>query len=149
MLLALLLQRQRRLLEEPVPAQALARLTDGPAAALIASTPPERVVANWSYDIDPLPHLALGRVALIGDAAHAMSSSQARGMTAGLEDAISLAACLARCPGSRSADLEAALAAYEAERKPVVHRYQERSRRVSARTGRQRVSRERDANVSR
>jgi 2-polyprenyl-6-methoxyphenol hydroxylase-like FAD-dependent oxidoreductase len=96
------------------------------------------VVANWSYDIDPLPRLAVGRVALIGDAAHAMSSSQARGMTAGLEDALTLARCLADGAGSRPSDLKDALAAYEDERKPVVHRYQERSRRVSARTGRQR-----------
>jgi len=34
--------------------------------------------------------------------------------------------------------LEAALARYNAERLPVVHRYQERSRAVSARTGRMR-----------
>ena len=131
-------QRQRSLLEEPVPPDALARLSDPAAAALIAATPLEGVVANWSYDIDPLPRLAEGRVALIGDAAHAMSSSQARGMTAGLEDALSLATWLARCPGRRAAELAEALAAYDAERKPVVHRYQERSRRVSARTGRRR-----------
>jgi 2-polyprenyl-6-methoxyphenol hydroxylase-like FAD-dependent oxidoreductase len=130
--------RQRSLLEEPVPPEALARLSDPAAAALIAATPLGEVVANWSYDIDPLPRLAAGRVALIGDAAHAMSSSQARGMTAGLEDAVSLAARLARCTGSQPTDLEDALAAYDAERKPVVHRYQERSRRVSARTGRSR-----------
>jgi 2-polyprenyl-6-methoxyphenol hydroxylase-like FAD-dependent oxidoreductase len=130
--------RQRSLLEEPVPPEALARLSDPAAAALIASTPLEGVVANWSYDIDPLPRLAVGRVVLIGDAAHAMSSSQARGMTAGLEDALTLARCLADGAGSRPSDLKDALAAYEDERKPVVHRYQERSRRVSARTGRQR-----------
>jgi 2-polyprenyl-6-methoxyphenol hydroxylase-like FAD-dependent oxidoreductase len=45
---------------------------------VIASTPLSKVVANWSFDIDPLPRLTHGRVALIGDAAHAMSSSQAR-----------------------------------------------------------------------
>jgi 2-polyprenyl-6-methoxyphenol hydroxylase-like FAD-dependent oxidoreductase len=36
------------------------------------------------------------------------------------------------------AALAEALAAYAADRLPVVHRYQERSRAVSARTGRQR-----------
>jgi 2-polyprenyl-6-methoxyphenol hydroxylase-like FAD-dependent oxidoreductase len=129
------LQRQR--LEEPVPAEALARLP-ADAAAVIAATPLEGVVANWSFDIDPLPLLARGRVALIGDAAHAMSSSQARGMTAGLEDAVTLARHLAS-PGEESGEAVAhALAAYDAERLPVVHRYQERSRRVSARTGRRR-----------
>ncbi|MFM7264510.1 MAG: FAD-dependent oxidoreductase, partial [Cyanobium sp.] len=123
--------RQRSLLEEPVPPEALARLSDPAAAALIAATPLEGVVANWSYDIDPLPRLAAGRVALVGDAAHAMSSSQARGMTAGLEDALSLSTWLGRCPGASAAELAEALASYDAERKPVVHRYQERSRAIS------------------
>ena len=121
---------QRRLLQEPVPDQALAKIP-ADLAALIRATPPERVVANWSFDIEPLPHLVAGRVALIGDAGHAMSSSQARGMTAGLEDAVSLARHLAN-----SDDPQEALAAYETERLPVVHGYQERSRAVSARTGR-------------
>lgn len=129
-------QEQRRLLEEPVPPEALAKVP-ADLAALIRSTPAEAVVANWSFDIDPLPHLHQGRVALIGDAAHAMSSSQARGMTAGLEDAVALARALA--PGAVS--LQGALAAWEAERLPVVHGYQERSRAVSARTGRRRPPR--------
>lgn len=123
---------QRRLLEEPVPEQALAKIP-ADLAALIRATPAERVVANWSFDIEPLPRLAAGRVALIGDAGHAMSSSQARGMTAGLEDAVCLARHLA---GEGSGDPSGALAAYGAERLPVVHRYQERSRAISARTGR-------------
>ena len=94
------------------------------------------MVANWSFDIEPLPQLVAGRVALIGDAGHAMSSSQARGMTAGLEDAVSLAHHLAGGGGVGGGDPQEALAAYEAERLPVVHRYQERSRAISARTGR-------------
>ncbi len=123
---------QRRLLQEPVPESALAKIP-ADLAALIRATPPERVVANWSFDIEPLPRLVAGRVALVGDAGHAMSSSQARGMTAGLEDAVCLARQLAVGAGR---DPASALAAYEAERLPVVHRYQERSRAISARTGR-------------
>jgi 2-polyprenyl-6-methoxyphenol hydroxylase-like FAD-dependent oxidoreductase len=123
---------QRRLLQEPVPEQALAKIPPD-LAALIRATPPERVAANWSFDIEPLPHLVGGRVALIGDAGHAMSSSQARGMTAGLEDAVCLARQLALCAAH---DPLQALASYQAERLPVVHRYQERSRAISARTGR-------------
>ncbi|HBH74592.1 MAG TPA: hypothetical protein DDY43_14465 [Synechococcales bacterium UBA10510] len=87
------------MLREPIPAEALAKLHPE-AAALIAATPPEAVVANWSFDLDPLPRLVQGRVALLGDAAHAMSLSQARGMTAGLEDALVLARAL---DGSQSA----------------------------------------------
>ena len=124
---------QRQLLQEPVPEQALAKIP-ATLAALIRATPPEQVVANWSFDIEPLPHLVAGRVGLIGDAGHAMSSSQARGMTAGLEDAVSLARHLAQ-----RSDPTQALAAYEAERRPIVHRYQERSRAISARTGRSRA----------
>ncbi len=125
---------QKRLLEEGIPASALAKLP-ADAAAVIAATPPEEVVANWSFDIDPLASLVDGSVALIGDAAHAMSSSQARGMTAGLEDAVSLAAWLAPERGSSVAE---ALKGYDRERLPAVHRYQERSRQVSHRTGRRR-----------
>jgi len=138
---------QRRLLQEPLPEGALAKLP-ADLAELMRRTPAERIVANWSFDIDPLPRITGPGLALIGDAAHAMSSSQARGMTAGLEDAVSLAAALAQEPSlTEAASAEAALAeaalaealaAYAADRLPVVHRYQERSRAVSARTGRQR-----------
>jgi 2-polyprenyl-6-methoxyphenol hydroxylase-like FAD-dependent oxidoreductase len=92
------------------------------------------VVANYTHDIDPLPALVAGRIVLIGDAAHAMSSSQARGMTAGFEDAVCLASQLASAGG----DPDAALAAFEAERLPIVHRYQRTSREVSNKTGRSR-----------
>jgi len=127
------LGEQRRLLQEPIPAEALAKLS-AQAAAVIAATPPERVVANWSFDPDPLPSLVKGRIGLIGDAAHAMSSSQARGMTAGLEDALSLARALAHTPG----DQTEALRAYGSERLSLVHDYQFRSRKVSNRVGRSR-----------
>jgi 2-polyprenyl-6-methoxyphenol hydroxylase-like FAD-dependent oxidoreductase len=152
---------QRRLLSEPVPEEGLAKLP-ADLATLIRATPPQRQVANWSFDIDPLPTLVAGRVALLGDAGHAMSSSQARGMTAGLEDAVALARQLGllaaedgggagqRTAGRPAGDgispephgtasaVETALLRYNAERLPVVHRYQERSRQVSARTGRMR-----------
>jgi 2-polyprenyl-6-methoxyphenol hydroxylase-like FAD-dependent oxidoreductase len=126
-------EERRRLLAEPVPEEGLAKLP-ADLAALIRATAPERLVANWSYDIDPLPALVAGRVALVGDAGHAMSSSQARGMTAGLEDGLVLARQLGA--GAASAAVVGALARYNAERLPVVHGYQERSRSVSARTGR-------------
>jgi 2-polyprenyl-6-methoxyphenol hydroxylase-like FAD-dependent oxidoreductase len=135
---------QRRLLKEPLPEAGLAKVP-ADLAALIRATPAEQQVANWSFDIDPLPSLVAGRVALVGDAGHAMSSSQARGMTAGLEDAVALGQLLGEAgaelgseglaePGSSG--LELALARYNAERLPLVHRYQARSREVSARTGR-------------
>jgi 2-polyprenyl-6-methoxyphenol hydroxylase-like FAD-dependent oxidoreductase len=128
---------RRRLLSEPVPEEGLAKLP-ADLAALIRATPPQRLVANWSFDIDPLPALVAGRVALLGDAGHAMSSSQARGMTAGLEGAVALALQLGLLAADAVSGVEEALLRYNAERVPVVHRYQERSRQVSARTGRMR-----------
>jgi anthraniloyl-CoA monooxygenase len=56
-----------------------------------------------------------GNVVLLGDAAHTAHFSIGSGTKLAMEDALALAACLHEQPG-----LDAALAAYEAERKPVV-----------------------------
>ncbi|WP_405576667.1 bifunctional salicylyl-CoA 5-hydroxylase/oxidoreductase [Streptomyces sp. NBC_01092] len=56
-----------------------------------------------------------GNVVLLGDAAHTAHFSIGSGTKLAMEDALALAACLHEQP-----DLTTALAAYEAERKPVV-----------------------------
>jgi anthraniloyl-CoA monooxygenase len=56
-----------------------------------------------------------GNVVLLGDAAHTAHFSIGSGTKLAMEDALALAACLAEEP-----TIEAALAAYEAERRPVV-----------------------------
>jgi anthraniloyl-CoA monooxygenase len=56
-----------------------------------------------------------GNVVLIGDAAHTAHFSVGSGTKLAMEDALALAACLHEQPG-----VDAALAAYEAERRPVV-----------------------------
>jgi 2-polyprenyl-6-methoxyphenol hydroxylase-like FAD-dependent oxidoreductase len=128
---------QKRLLTEPVPSDALTKIPDD-IAQLINSTPPDNVLANWSFDIDPLPRLVKGRAVLIGDAAHAMSSSQASGMTTGWEDGVVLAQQLERCLTSDKGDVDQALAAYNELRLPEVHQRQAKSREVSSKVGRQR-----------
>ncbi len=56
-----------------------------------------------------------GNLLLIGDAAHTAHFSIGSGTKLAMEDALALAACLHENPGA-----DAALAAYEAERRPVV-----------------------------
>lgn len=60
-------------------------------------------------------HWSHGRTVLLGDAAHTAHFSIGSGTKLAVEDALALAACIEEQP-----DLPAALAAYEAERRPVV-----------------------------
>lgn len=113
-----------------LPAQELAKLPEV-ARRIIESTPAEDLKCRFSYDIDVLPNLYKGRVILIGDAAHAKSPTRARGMTAGLEDALSLSRHL-----STGGSVDQMLAAFQAERMPIVHEYQRSSREISMKTGR-------------
>lgn len=69
---------------------------------------------KWAlYDRDPLPQWSVGRVSLLGDAAHPMLPYMAQGACMAIEDGYVLARCL-----TRSADAVAALADYEAIRRP-------------------------------
>src|SRR5215468_2789015 len=66
---------------------------------------------SWRHD----------NVILLGDAAHTAHFSIGSGTKLAMEDALALAACLGRGGGgSDQPGLDAALAAYEAERRPVV-----------------------------
>jgi 2-polyprenyl-6-methoxyphenol hydroxylase-like FAD-dependent oxidoreductase len=80
------------------------------------------------HDIEELPDLATfvsGRVALLGDAAHAMTPNLGQGACQALEDAVELAASV-----SVEADVPAALAAYDRRRRPRAQRIARRSRSV-------------------
>jgi 2-polyprenyl-6-methoxyphenol hydroxylase-like FAD-dependent oxidoreductase len=116
--------------DRKIPALELAKLPDE-AREVIEATPPDAIVSRYSYDIDPLPRLYQGRVVLIGDAAHAKSPTRARGMTAGFEDALALSEHLVQ--GKR---IDEVLAAFQAERMPIVHEYQRTSRELSRKIGR-------------
>ncbi|MGK7925672.1 MAG: FAD-dependent oxidoreductase [Spirulina sp.] len=115
-----------------IPPEELAKLPED-ARAVIASTPPEQITCRYSYDLNCLPRLYQGRIVLIGDAAHAKSPTQALGMTSGWEDALSLSHHLAA-----SANLDEAIANFQAERMPIVHEYQQESREISLKIGRRR-----------
>lgn len=93
--------------------------------ALIDATREEEVLRNQIMLVPPLPRWTSERVALAGDAAHAMSPHITAGATLGVEDALLLARLL-----STSDDVGSALAAYEADRIPVYRRALELSTKV-------------------
>lgn len=81
---------------------------------------------RWAiYDRDPLAHWTCGRVALLGDAAHAMLPFFAQGAAQALEDAAVLAGCLR---GADGASIAQALQRYERIRLPRTTQVQLMSR---------------------
>jgi salicylate hydroxylase len=81
---------------------------------------------RWAiYDRDPLAHWTRGRVALLGDAAHAMLPFFAQGAAQAVEDAAVLAGCLR---GADRASVPQALQRYEHIRRPRTTQVQLMSR---------------------
>ena len=82
-------------------------------------------------DFDPLPRWVFGRVALLGDAAHAMYPFGSNGASQAILDARVLAFHLAAYagPNLQTPGVDAALAAYEALRLPVASAVQLANRR--------------------
>lgn len=77
-------------------------------------------VTRWAlHDLAPLARLSAGRVAVIGDAAHAMLPFGAQGANQAIEAAVTLAACLRGAPATQ---VPAALAHYERVRLPRLAR---------------------------
>jgi salicylate hydroxylase len=71
---------------------------------------------RWAlFDRAPLEQWTAGRVALLGDAAHAMLPFLAQGAAQGVEDAVTLADCL---KSAKSDTVETALKRYEELRRP-------------------------------
>lgn len=58
------------------------------------------------YDREPLPDWRIGRVVLLGDAAHPMMPFYAQGAAQSIEDGYVLAGCLAASPEEPAAALE-------------------------------------------
>ncbi|GAA2067944.1 FAD-dependent monooxygenase [Streptomyces albiaxialis] len=85
-----------------------------PIPRVLEATTPDRVLRNDVYEMaDPLPAYHHGRVAVLGDAAHAMSPRLGQGGNQAIEDAIVLAH-----HADPAARMDVALAAYTRERLP-------------------------------
>lgn len=101
-----------------------------PITALVDATPAEAVLRHDIYSlVTPLPGFARGRVALLGDAAHAMTPNLGQGACQALEDAVILAHAV-----GAGADLPAALAAYDARRRPRAETFVRASLRAARMT---------------
>jgi 2-polyprenyl-6-methoxyphenol hydroxylase-like FAD-dependent oxidoreductase len=88
-----------------------------PAVALIDRTPPEELIVTGPSEAMPrVPAWYRDRMVLIGDAAHAASSSSGQGASLAAESAVQLARCLRDLPRDR------AFPAYEALRRERVER---------------------------
>jgi 2-polyprenyl-6-methoxyphenol hydroxylase-like FAD-dependent oxidoreductase len=101
-----------------------------PAAQLISRTDPaDLLIVGPMENMPRVPVWSRGRMVLVGDAAHAPSSSSGQGASLAIESAIVLARCLRDLP------CDQALAAYETLRRPRVERViKETSRKNSSKT---------------
>jgi salicylate hydroxylase len=84
----------------------------------------EEPVFKWAlYDREPLARWSTATTTLLGDACHPMLPFLAQGAAQAIEDAATLARCLSDTP----ADIPAALARYEAARRPHTAKIQRMS----------------------
>ncbi|GJP35754.1 hypothetical protein CLOM_g20281 [Closterium sp. NIES-68] len=83
---------------------------------LARATSPELILERRVLDLPPLPFWVKGRVALLGDAAHAVTPSLGQGANLAFEDAAQLVECLRAHSG-----LSDALRSFQSLRMPRVH----------------------------
>ncbi|MGH4018727.1 MAG: FAD-dependent oxidoreductase [Pseudonocardiaceae bacterium] len=99
------------------------------AAALISATAATDVhVVETAELARPLPTFAVGRIALLGDAAHAMTPDLGQGGCQAFEDAVALGSVLS---GAGPADVAGALRRYDARRRPHTSALQRQARRTN------------------
>jgi 2-polyprenyl-6-methoxyphenol hydroxylase-like FAD-dependent oxidoreductase len=97
--------------------------------ALIEATPLASIYVDAIACLAaPLPSFAAGRVALLGDAAHAMPPDLGQGASQAFEDAIALTRHL---DGAGPQDVAGRLARYDAQRRPPASKLIRQAQRVS------------------
>ncbi|MGW0199787.1 FAD-dependent monooxygenase [Nonomuraea sp. NPDC003201] len=90
-----------------------------PIPRVLAAAEADAVLRHEVYDLaPPLGSYVTGNVALVGDAAHAMTPALGQGACQALLDAVELATCLRTHPG----DVAKALLSYDARRRPAAQR---------------------------
>ena len=99
---------------------------DDQVLSIVGSTNPEAIVRTDIYDRPVLRSWSVGRVTLLGDAAHPMTPSQGQGACQALEDAVALGRSL---EGDR--DVREAFTAYERARLRRANRVVTLSRQAS------------------
>jgi 2-polyprenyl-6-methoxyphenol hydroxylase-like FAD-dependent oxidoreductase len=103
---------------------------------LIEATPPADIYVDQITRLaEPLPSFAAGRIALLGDAAHAMPPDLGQGASQAFEDAAALTRHLT---GGEPADVTQRLLRYDAERRPSANRIMRaasRQSRLTSQTG--------------
>ncbi|HEY4021006.1 MAG TPA: FAD-dependent monooxygenase [Pseudonocardiaceae bacterium] len=97
-----------------------------PIPELLAATPTDTILYHDVYELaDHLPSYVVDSTALLGDAAHAMTSDLGQGACQAIEDAVVLAAALADAP-----TIAEGLAEYDRQRRPRSQSVVDASRRI-------------------
>jgi 2-polyprenyl-6-methoxyphenol hydroxylase-like FAD-dependent oxidoreductase len=97
-----------------------------PLPEVLARTKPDDVLRHPIQDLPPVPTYVRGRVALVGDAAHAMTPSLGQGACQAVLDAVALVDALGDQP-----DVKTALWHYDDERRRTATRFVRGSRALT------------------
>lgn len=97
-----------------------------PVPALLAAAHPDAVLQHDTYELPNLRTYVRGKIAILGDAAHAMAPNLGQGACQALEDAVTLAAAV------DALGIDAGLQEYDRLRRPRTQMIAQLSRRVAA-----------------